>query len=239
MSRLTKSFFVLGMVIIFFIDIYYIVDAFLFHTYNEAIKFTIVLVSPLLLFLLFFFLANYDPIYKIKINGIFLFCSIVSFGVLLVYRIFYVLLIINNFNLKLAIVLRLSFIIFMILAFIKNFITIKSFGYYLFSLLLLLFWVQFIFIFITSAFIFNFNITNPDRYEFVKFHYFSPEEVSSLPKKIPDDATNIKFYFCEEIPNFSSRKLKLEFDSNTIKDNNHHARFYVCPDDEEEGILEE
>ena len=65
-----------------------------------------------------------------------------------------------------------------------------------------------------------------DRYDFVKMHYFTPEDLASFPNEIPEDATNIILSYNGEIFNNSRKSLLLEFDSNTITSNNHHASFY-------------
>ena len=58
-------------------------------------------------------------------------------------------------------------------------------------------------------------------------HYFTPEDLASFPNEIPEDATNIILSYNGEIFNNSRKSLLLEFDSNTITSDNHHASFYA------------
>lgn len=228
MKKQTRAFLIMVTFILLCIDIFYIVQTFLFYTFNESIKFAGIVIIPLLLLLLIYFINNRLTSDKIVINIGFLVCSLVSFIFSLIYYICYLLLIIKKPSVIPFLLSSLLFVIFIILSFKKNFkINAEFIIIYFVVLFTILLFAQFVFISVASFFSSSDSVFNINRYEYVKYYYFSPEEVSELPDKIPPDATNIVFYFDIDTLGGTCRELKLEYDSETIANDTHHAEYYI------------
>lgn len=208
-------------------NIYIIVEFFMLYSLKAAFILSIILSLPLI----FLLVCSEEPNIKISVNYVFIAFGLLSFLALLIYKICFLLVIIPHSNNLLACILLVSFILFIILAFLKN---LKD-AHWIYNLILAFVFIYIIphilVLFIPIACTFG-DITNPNRYNFVKLHYFSPEETRSLPEEIPSDATNINFYYTHTLRDGGSRKLYLEFDSNTITENDHHAIYNIYVDND-------
>lgn len=219
MTSSKKAFLIMLILTFSCINLFYTIENFLLHTFVEVIHFLVI--SNILLFIIIcYFLIKNNHSIKISINYKFLLVSLISFFLIIIYKCCYYLLIITDYNTILIILLWIFFIIFIILAFIKNINkNITTCTTYFIILMPFLIFIQYIFLCIASFQSFGFNkVTNINRYEFVQFHYFSDEDIKSLPKEIPSDATNIYFYYYEDIFEHSYKSLILEFDSKSISE---------------------
>lgn len=199
------------------------VYAFIFYTFKLSCPILLTLIIVFLLIsLCAWSFSNSNN--KISINYKYLSYGLLSSLVLLIHKICYWLTI-TEFNNILSIILALAFIIFMLIAFSKNF-TIRNF---VISTLISVFIAQLIFpsFLILYTFLFLPSINNPLAYKYVLLHELTPNEASSLPSAIPSDSTNIIFYFNKSYRDGGYYSLELEFDSNTIETNNHHSKYYI------------
>ena len=184
----------------------------------------------------YIFLTRFHRSAKLLINLFFLFCSFLCFAfVLLDMYLYYSVPTYNysSFFIEPILLFGFLFVLFLLLAYRKNFkgffTSVIPFTYTLITFAILV-TVELSFLLPASIVISGFKITNPDRYEFVKVHYFTSEDLASFPDKIPEDATNIIFFYTYDFLKHSYKSLTLEYDSNTITSDNHHASFYVKVD---------
>ncbi len=229
MEQLKKSFFIIMLIGMLCVNIFFMTQDFLKHTPDIALKFSMILNIPFFIILVLFIILFHRPV-KLMINYFFLLCSFLCFSVIILYQYCYYSTIIKNFNASIILLLGFFWVVFLLLAYRKNF---KKTSEYLTNLghgFVIFFSLVFVeFVCLTSTFLIvpSSDINNPDRYDFVKMHYFTPEDLASFPDEIPEDATNVILSYNGEIFNSSRKSLLLEFDSNTITSDNHHASFYV------------
>ncbi len=235
MEQLKKSFFIIMLIGMLCVNIFFMTQNFLKQTFDIAIRFSILLNIPLLIAFIFF-LTRFHRSAKLMINYFFLLCSFLCFAfVLLDMYLYYSVPTYNysSFFIEPILLFGFLFVLFLLLAYRKNFkgffTSVIPFTYTLITFAILV-TVELSFLLPASIVISGFKITNPDRYEFVKVHYFTSEDLASFPDKIPEDATDVILSYNGEIFNSSRKSLLLEFDSNTITSDNHHASFYVKVD---------
>ena len=118
----------------------------------------------------------------------------------------------------------LLFIIFLTLSLFKNFENKSSIIIFLFFILPASFCIQLLLILITSTQQLDASYTNPNRYEFVKYHYLTDIEFSSLPDELPDDATNIVFRYDSSM---GTKTIHLEYNSATIDNEEHYIKYDI------------
>ncbi|MCI9016430.1 MAG: hypothetical protein HFJ53_04625 [Clostridia bacterium] len=196
-------------IISLYINIFFTINAFLFHSLEEAINFLKIIILPFFLIIIIYLIyRKYHPS-KVNINYKFLLISILSFTGIMAYYISYIVLVLDNFSNIIVFLLGLIFMISTLLSFIKNYKIAFSIVEYFILPLFCFLTITFAFILLSYSFT---NITciicNPNRYEFVKHHYFSPQEVISFPKKIPENARNIVFRYSSYN---GDKSLKLQF----------------------------
>ncbi len=235
MEQLKKSFFIIMLIGMLCINILFMTQNFLKQTFDIAIRFSILLNIPLLIAFIFF-LTRFHRSAKLMINYFFLLCSFLCFAfVLLDMYLYYSVPTYNysSFFIEPILLFGFLFVLFLLLAYRKNFkgffTSVIPFTYTLITFAILV-TVELSFLLPASIVISGFKITNPDRYEFVKVHYFTSEDLASFPDKIPEDATNIIFFYTYDFLKHSYKSLTLEYDSNTLTSDNHHASFYVKVD---------
>ena len=231
MNNLKTAFSYTTFLILFYIDMYFIVREFLLHTINESVVFLLILIIQFFLYILLYLFKKKKESTKVTINYKFLLCSIVCFFALETYEILYYLLISNHYNISIIFLLFMLIIIFSHFSFSKKIKMNRKFLSDIivnfFSFLLPIFIIQFVFLIIASFAVNSCEVTNINRYEFVKTHYFAKEEVSSFPDKLPDDATNIVFKYYTDDLKHGYKILHLEFDSQTISNNSHHVKYFI------------
>ncbi len=226
MEKPQKAFLLIFIILLSYFDIILIVNSYYSFTFSYATK-TILKSSIPLVILLVYYFASTRHIGRLTINIPLFFCSLLSFCLILICKTLYYSLIIDKIY-KLSPFLYIFALLFLLLAFSDNFQEnakyFKHFGLVVPVILILQFFLSFNYI---LGHFFGICYTNPNRYEFVKYHYFSEEEISDFPNKIPHDATNIKFYCCPGDSRDSFRVLDLEYDSPSIQNNNHHASYEI------------
>lgn len=160
MKKDDKAFLVLCVFITLCIDIYFITLCLFSLGLNKTIYFSKIIVIPFIFLIAYFFIRNFaiGSSIKLEINYKYLICSFLSFAILLMQQFFYTTLKIKYLNLILSISLGTLFIIFMIIAFIKNFnINTYTVVRYLIVFLPCLFIIQFIFFCIATCSLYNFD----------------------------------------------------------------------------------
>ena len=232
MEQLKKSFFIIMLIGMLCVNIFFMTQDFLKHTPDIALKFSMILNIPFFIILVLFIILFHRPA-KLMINYFFLLCSFLCFAfVLLDTYLYYSVPTYNysSFFIEPILLFGFLFVLFLLLAYRKNFkktpeyLTNLGHGFVIFFSLV---FVEFVCLTSTFLIVPSSDINNPDRYDFVKMHYFTPEDLASFPDEIPEDATNVILSYNGEIFNSSRKSLLLEFDSNTITSDNHHASFYV------------
>ena len=213
-------FLLLGFNIILAINSYY---SYILPEATETVAKSLI---PLVILLVYYFIAT-RHIGRLSINYVFLLISLLFFGAIIIGKVLYYSLIINKIY-EFLYLLYIPTILFLMFAFFGSFPGEPK-HYWHFRLvvsIVLILQLYFSFYYIL-AICFCPYYNNPDRYELVRYRYFSDEEFSYLPNKIPDDATNIKFY-CEPRGSYdTTRSLYLEYYSSSIPNDKHHAYYHI------------
>lgn len=227
MKKPQKAFLVILIFLLLGFNIILTINSCYSYIFSDAIETVIKSLFPLVILLIYYFIAT-RHIEKLSINYTFLFISLLSFIILIIGKILYYTLIMNNTYMLFLNLLYIPTILFLILAFLNSFQGEPKHYWHLrlvvFIVLILQLYFSFHYFF---GFYFEPYYTNPNRYELLRHYYFSDEEFSYLPDKIPDDATNIKFY-CEPKGDYDVKKiLSLEYYSPSILNNGHRAHYYI------------
>lgn len=226
MEKAEKAFLLISIILLSYFDIILAINSYYSYEFSYATKFIAKSSIPLIILLAYYFVATYH-VGKIAVNTHLFFGSLLSFCLTILCKILYYSLVIDKLYKVALPCLYISALIFLLLAFSNNFQeNTKFFNYFSVvvpTVLILQLFLSFDYIFGN----FFTYYTNPNRYEFVKYHYFSEKEISNFPNKIPDDATNIKFYCSPGNSMDSSRTLNLEYDSPSVQTNNHHASYNI------------
>ena len=223
MNKSHKTLFIFLIILLFNYNLSESFLTFYSHTFcNDTLKVAVIRAIPLLILLICYF-TNISSSKKLSINYICLSIGILAFIIIQIHKLAYFYLLIDNINNTFLFIMNVIFIFFIFLTFFRN---LKKGEYIILYIFLV------VPIFITLQFVFEIKIvgitpictyTNPARYEFVKSHYFSTDNFSYLPDKIPDDATNITFYY--DFYSTEDRKLYLEYNSYTIQNENHYIKY--------------
>ncbi len=223
MNKSRKVLFIFLITLLLAYNIHYSFLTFYCASFNiNTIKDVIIRAVPLIIAVIYY-LSNIHSSNKLSINFICLFISISIFIIIKIHKLLYFYLLINAIDNTFLFIMNILFILFMFLAFFKNFKRGESIVLYsllIFPIFLILQFAFEIMNFGTTDF---YTYTNPNRYEFVKYHYFS--EYSFLPDKIPEDATNIVFRYNSYLTNI--KDLYLEYDSPSIKNDEHHIIYEI------------
>lgn len=227
--KIEKSFFIIMLIGMLCVNSFFMTQFFSKHTPNIAIKFSMILNIPFFILLVLFIILLHRPA-KLIINYFFLFCSFLCFSAIILYQYCYYSTMIQNFNTNVIFLLGIFWVLFLLLAYRKNFVKtteyLTNLGHGLVIFLSLVF-VEIVCLTSTFFIVPSSDINNPNRYEFIKMHYFTPKDLASFPDEIPQDATNVILSYNRDIFDSSHQSLLLEFYSNTIISDNHHASFYV------------
>lgn len=219
MEKAEKAFLVISVILLSYFDIILVINSYYSYTFSYATKIVVKSSIPLIILLAYYFVATYH-IGKITVNTHLLFSSLLSFCLTIICKILYYSLVIDKFKVALP-CLYISALIFLLLAYSDNFQENTKFFKYFSVVVPTVLILQ---LFLSFDYIFGNYYTNPNRYEFVKYHYFSDEKFSYLPDKIPTDATNINFYF---ETNSTTGVLNLEYDSPSVQTDNHHVSYNI------------
>ena len=136
-----------------------------------------------------------------------------------------------NFNTKIALLLCFISIILLFLSFYKNFEMNRNSIKYIYITLFFI-TIQFLFlVFVNFVSYDSIKVSNPNRYKFVKYHFYSSSELTSFPEEIPKNALNIFFQYIEFTDNTLRRfeyhkSLRLEFDIKTSENKIQHFEYY-------------
>lgn len=236
MGKLQKALLIILILLLLGFDIILAIHSYYCYTYSVAIGNILKSLIPLIISLIYYFITA-RHVEKLSINYTFLFISILSFIVIIICKILYYLLIINRLY-EFLFLLYIPTILFLILAFLNGYLgKITHFWHLrLLFFVVLILQLYFSFDYILDVY-FGLSYTNPDRYELVRNHCFSDEEFSYLPNKIPDDATDIKFY-CEPRGSYDTTcSLYLVYYSPSIPNDNHRAYYHIVIPKKEEDFL--
>lgn len=220
MEKAQKAFLLISVILLSYFDITLVINSYYSYEFSYATKIVVKSSIPLIILLVYYFVATYH-VDKIATNTHLFFGSLLSFCLAILCKILYYSLVIDKLYKVALPCLYISSLIFLLLAFSDNFQENAKFFKY-FSIVVPT--VLILQLFLSFDYIFGNYYTNPNRYEFVKYHYFSNEEFSYLPNKIPADATNINFYF---ETTSTTGVLNLEYDSLSVQTNNHHVSYNI------------
>ena len=208
------------------------------HTFcKETIEIIVIRAIPLLILLLCY-LTNIRFSSKLSINYLYLFISIVSFLIAKMHILFYLYLLIDPVDNLFLLIMNIISAIFMVLTFFKNFKRKEGSIVFLFLIVPIFLILQLIFEMKTFGISLPYSYTNPNRYEFVKYHYFSAKEFSYLPDRIPEDATNIIFHYNSYSLFSQDEDLYLEYDSPSIPNSEHHIKYEITIPSKENSEVE-
>lgn len=193
---------------------------------KETIEIIVIRAIPLLILLLCYF-TNLRLPKKLSVNYFCLFISIITFIIAKIHILFYLYLLIDHVDNAFLLIINIVSAIFMVLTFFKNFKKKEANIVFLFLIVPIFLVLQLIFEMKTFGIAPSYSYTNPNRYTFVKYHYFSAEEFAYLPDKIPEDATNIIFHYNSYSLFSQDEDLYLEYDSPSIPNNEHHIKYEI------------
>lgn len=227
MNKSNKSFFLIIIIVTMYINIFLILKSFLFCRLNDTLILAFYVSIPLIILLIIYFLCNKHKSIKLNINYSFFIFSFLFFVSITLYYICYAFVFIYDFNIIIVSLLVIFSIIFLFISFYKNFeINRNALQYIPISLIYII--AQFLLIvFINFLFYDTIKVSNPNRYEFVKYHFYSSSELTSFPKEIPKNALNVSLKYIEhkEISSYQ-KSFRLEFDINVSKDKVQHFEYY-------------
>lgn len=223
MEKAEKAFLLISVILLSYFDIILVVNSYYSYEFSYATQIIVKSSIPLIILLAYYFVATYH-MGKIAVNTHLFFGSLLSFCLIILCKILYYSLVIDKLYKPALLGLYISALIFLLLAFSDNFQENAKFFKYFSVVVPTVLILQFI---LSFDYIIGNYYTNPNRYEFVKYHYFSEEEISDFPDKIPDDATNIQFYCEPRGLRDPIRTLNLKYDSPSIQDNDHHASYNI------------
>lgn len=225
MNKSHKTLFIFLIIILLCYNLHNSFLTFYCNVFHEnLIKEVFIRAIPLFILLICYF-SNIRHSPKLSINRTFLVFSIFIFAMIEIHKLLYFYLLIDNMDNTFLLFMNLLFVFFMVLTFFKNFKRGESIMIHLCFIWSIFFILQLFYEIKTFSITDFYTYTNPNRYEFVKYHYFSDSEFSYLPDKIPEDATNIIFHYDD--PFISGKDLYLEYDSPSISNENHHARYHI------------
>lgn len=208
------------------------------HTFcKETIGIIVIRAIPLLILLLCY-LTNIRFSSKLSINYLYLFISIIGFLIAKTHILFYLYLLIDHVDNSFLLIMYITSALFMVLAFLRNFKMKEGKIVFLFLIVPIFLILQLIFEMKTFGISPPYSYTNPDRYEFVRYHYFSAKEFSYLPDRIPEDATNIIFHYNSYSLFSQDEDLYLEYDSPSIPNNEHHIKYEITIPSKEKSEVE-
>lgn len=207
-------------IILLYFDFNWIFDLFFSYAFSEKLIINSLISSIPLLVLLISYFSTRRYYEKLSVNRSFFFLSISSLIIVQIHRLLYYYLLISKMDNIFLLIMYLLFLLFFILAFYKNFKKDEKTALFLFLVIPIFLFVQFFIVVMIGLEYISLDYTNPDRYEFVKYHYLTEDKFSTLPDSLPEDATNIIFKYHNS---FGVKTILLEYDSQTI--NNHHAKY--------------
>lgn len=227
MNKLSKSILVVFILLLIVFNVSLSIDEFYHYTFSQALPFVLKSSIPLIILLLYFFIVTHQS-EKLSINYAFLFISLASFIIAFTCKVLYYSIIINDNIYQFSVFLYIPAILFLVLTFLDSFQGESNHPWHFYVIIPVLLILQ---LCLSYGYIFfaldSLDYTNPNCYKFVKCHYFSDKEFSYLPDEIPNDATNIIFYFDAGTSFHPTRTLHLEFDSLSFSPNNSHVEYEI------------
>ena len=232
MKKSNKAFFIIILIISIYIDTFFVCKSILFYELNKNLLIHLLyILTPLVILLIIYFLFNMHNSIELSINYWLFIFSFLLFASIILYYICYAFLIIYNFNTVIVFWLSIISAILLLLSFHKNFeINVNIFKYLKYILISFYFIVlQFLFLAFLYFLLYEHTIvTNPNRYEFVKYHFYSPSELTSFPKEIPKNALNVSLQYTEysdSVEPYNHKCIWLDFDIKTPQNKIQHFKY--------------
>ncbi len=225
MNRSYKSQLFCLIIFLLYINLNYIFDVLYRYAFSDtSIRIIWIRAIPLLLLLLcYLIMLRHSK--KLSVNFVFFMFSLFSLLAVQIHKFLYYYLLIDNLNSIFIYIMYILFITFLMLAFFKNFENSTSIIIFLLFILPISFVIQISITVVTEFAAFQLSsYTNPNRYEFVKYHYLIDKDFSTLPDKLPTDATNIIFDYTDLM---NTKSIHLEYNSSTIDNEEHYIEYDI------------